>query len=83
MRRASWVGDKQQRRFTIWFANASSFLGHFWATFSVVVGCDELQPKNAAASQNVKTIDTIGVIAICHNWRQPAITACYSRFANS
>jgi hypothetical protein len=37
--------------FTIWFANASGFLGHFWATFSVVVGCDELQPKNAMASK--------------------------------
>jgi len=40
--------------FTIWFANASSFLGHFWATFSVLVGCDELQAKSATASKTLK-----------------------------
>jgi hypothetical protein len=34
--------------------NVSSFLGHFWATFSVVDGRDELQLKNAAASKIVK-----------------------------
>jgi hypothetical protein len=53
MCRASWAGDKQ-RRVTIRFANASIFLGHFWATFSVVGGCDELQPKNAPASKTRK-----------------------------
>jgi hypothetical protein len=52
MRLAAWAGDKQ-RPVTIRFANASSFLGHFWATFSVVSGRDELQPKNPAASKIV------------------------------
>jgi hypothetical protein len=47
------AGVKQQR-VTIQFANATSFLGHFWATFSVVVGCDELQSKSTAASKTIK-----------------------------
>jgi hypothetical protein len=32
----------------------SVFLGHFWATFSVVVGCGESQLKNPAVAKTLK-----------------------------